>query len=53
MTPQDLFPNRYMSNGLPIGRKYPRGKRLAERKKNRNGKDESRVNNKRSAKNDR
>ena len=53
MTPQDLFPNRYMSNGLPIGRKYPRGKRLAERKKNRNGKDESRVNNKRSVKNDR
>lgn len=53
MTPQNLFPNRYASNGQPIGRNYPREIRLSERKKNRNGKDESRVSNKRSVKNDR
>ncbi len=51
-TPQDLFPNRYTSDGFPIGRNYPREKRLAERRKNRNEKDESCVNNKWSAKND-
>ena len=35
MTPQNLFPNRYTIDGLPIGRKYPR-ERLSERKRKRN-----------------
>jgi len=39
MTPQELFPNRYTSEGKPIGRNYPREVRLSERKKIRNGKD--------------
>jgi Ner family transcriptional regulator len=53
MTPQNLFPDRYTADGRPIGRTYPREIRLTERKKIRNEKDESRVNNKRRAKNDR
>jgi lambda repressor-like predicted transcriptional regulator len=36
MPPQDVFPNRYSNDGQPIGRNYPREKRLSERKRNRN-----------------
>jgi len=38
MAPQDLFQNRYTSDGKPIGRNYPRQIRLSERQKIRNGK---------------
>ena len=39
MTPQDLFQDRYSSDGKPIGRNYPRDIRLTDRKKNHNKKD--------------
>jgi len=42
-TPQDLFSNRYTSDGKPIGRNYPRDRRLAERKIICNGKDEGGI----------
>ena len=40
MTPQALFPNRYTSDGKPIGRNYPRDRRLTRKKTICNGKDE-------------
>jgi len=43
MTPQALFPNRYMADGKPVGRNYPREMRLTERKKICNGKDEGEI----------
>jgi len=36
---EDLFPNRYAADGRPLGRVYPRGIRLTERKKICKGKD--------------
>ncbi|MGV8059688.1 MAG: transcriptional regulator [Smithellaceae bacterium] len=30
--PQDIFPTRYKPDGKPIGREYPRGRRIAKRK---------------------
>jgi lambda repressor-like predicted transcriptional regulator len=38
MPAQDIFLNRYFSDGKPIGRTYPREIRLSERKQIRNGK---------------
>ncbi|MGA2525931.1 MAG: helix-turn-helix domain-containing protein [Smithellaceae bacterium] len=32
MKPQDLFSNRYDVNGKPIGRNYPRSRRITKRK---------------------
>jgi lambda repressor-like predicted transcriptional regulator len=32
IAPQDLFPNRYTTDGKPIGRNYPRGRRITKRK---------------------
>jgi Ner family transcriptional regulator len=39
LKPQDLFPHRYTADGTPIGRNYPRGRKLPERKVHFNGKD--------------
>ena len=39
ITPQNLFPNRYTSAGKPMGRNYPRDRRITKRKISCNGKD--------------
>ncbi|MDP1991953.1 MAG: helix-turn-helix domain-containing protein [Syntrophales bacterium] len=38
-TPQELFPNRYTPEGKPIGRNYPRDRRITKHKISCNGKD--------------
>lgn len=46
ITPQELFPNRYTSDGKPLGRKYPRDRRITKRKNScneKNGKKTSAI----------